>query len=279
MAPSLLTPVGQLRPNVLPILASWIAEVGLPVEIDARSARTATAVVEPRVLVVHPERCTILGLLLAARVLSEAVAADRAGAPLPRRVTSRARASLIRRVPALHAVPRDLWARAFGDDDGPAVRRTHATLTQAPEWVEHSSDQAVRSSSALPGIDLELVLSDAQFDGAPSAIDELLASIRAGRRRLHTLPDFPDVPFVVAQVRVNTAPRQSDDDGSLAPVESLVQSYARCVRQSAEGLPLAQPPEASAFAGARLDPRPPPPRRDARGPPRRPRVRRVRRRG
>jgi len=47
-------------------------------------------------------------------------------------------------------------------------------------------------------------LTDGGVVGVPDALSALAASIRAGHRTLQTLPDFPDIPFVVAQVRINT---------------------------------------------------------------------------
>lgn len=254
MAFSLLTPVGKLRPNVLPILASWVAGGPVAVETDTRCRKAATLVTDKRLLVLHPGHCRLLGLLVAAQMLALPIPLRRSGRkakrppPMPR-----VRAALAARIPALGTVPDDVWARAFGGLAGVDIRNDDVELEDADAWVELTRKPAARVSAEYPRGDVELVLTDADFVGVPDALSSLAASIRAGHRPLHTLPDFPDVPFVVAQVRVNTLRGNSTERVTLDHRADLAQMYARCIRQSAEGRMVDHPPDVPAFVGATLD--------------------------
>ncbi len=253
MVISLLTPVGKVRPNVLPILASWVADGAVAVETDGRCQEAATLLTAKRLLVVHPKRCRLLGLLIAAQMLALPLPArspHRRGKPHP--AQARARAALVARIPALQSVPDDVWARAFGGLRGVAVRTDSVPLEEPTRWRDLRPART-RVSAEYPRGDVALVLTDGSFTGVPDAIEALQAAIQAGHRPLQTLPDFPDVPFVVAQVRVNTLHGMNAERVTLDHREDIAQSYARCIRQSAEGHPLDRPPEIPAFVGADLD--------------------------
>lgn len=103
----------------------------------------------------------------------------------------------------------------------------------------------------------EMILPDCALEGAGDALAGVMAAIADGSQPLQHLPERPDCPFVVVQVRLGN---RVDSPRGLREVmryrtEMLEASraYAHCIRTSSEGVPVDLPPDANAYCGLDLD--------------------------
>lgn len=116
MAISLSTPVGALREQLLPVLASWIHGDGVGVECLHASLDAIQVTCKSRTLVVHPQRCDLLMLMLGSELLANRRqlrnAAEAASPDTVRNWLRDARARLVARFPAFANIPESTWQPA-----------------------------------------------------------------------------------------------------------------------------------------------------------------------
>ena len=259
MAISIFTPVGELRESLLAVLASWIHGNAVGVECMHSSQQAVQIVCQSRTLVVHPERCNLLMLLVAAELLAHRRevrgAVVHVDAEAVRRWIPEARRSLVARFPAFAAIPPSAWNACTRGNLLPAVHWDTAKV--APPQARFLSDAQRRRNGELASTSLDLVLPDCHLEGADDAFAEIVAGIANGSHALQQLPDLPDVPFLVAQVRLGNrvdAPRGLNEViGRSRHRLDASRAFAHCIRTSTEGLPLDNPPDTNALYGRDLD--------------------------
>jgi hypothetical protein len=263
----LTDPVMLLRESLLPVLASWIHGDAVSVQSVSSSPHTVQVVGKSRTILLQGQRCSVLGLFLAAAMLREWLRdeASRAGrkdsSPTlgqAKELCRRARGWLLECFPSLRQVPENQWAQLSKPPFLP-VLRWQSALVAAQEIVPISKAQRVERPELLDDTSYAVSLADCDLEGSASTFATFAAAIRDGKIPLQHLPELPDVPYVAVAVRVGgrhdaragTGERRQrrEDIARKAAV-----MYSECVRESTEGMPVDSPPDAAAWAGLELDP-------------------------
>lgn len=249
-------PIREIRDELLPLLARWVHGDAVGVEV----LRTATApvqiVADSATLVLHPDRATVLDFLQAAALLRQRHAmrchADEVPPAIVRGWLPAARNLLRQRFPTLARVHNAVWQRCATREQVPVVRWRRAELEPFRFRPGHA-----RPPGRPRGVDHELFLPDCRLDGATDGLGELIAAIADGSQPLQHLPELPDVPFVTVSLRLGSRVEARGGVERLLDADDIAlriaRDYANCIRQTAEDLPLAAPPDDPTPQGRELD--------------------------
>jgi hypothetical protein len=251
---TILDPAGALGERSLSILATILHRSPAQVRLCSRAQHVATIVCKPRVIVVDPQRCTMLGVLLAAQLLGRRreVRSRRwrylAPRPVPVTWQQDARRALEQRHPVLATLPMIFWRVAL-DGEPPQIAWRDARMR------ELSDDEILDAASGAVG-ELELDRDLSCGDGA-SDLARIVDAVVSGRAQRETLPEFEDVPFVRVPLRIASIATEPERYDALAAEYDVgagaVRSLVRCLRRGSEGRAeaiLAQPPS---HVGVQLD--------------------------
>jgi hypothetical protein len=264
----LTDPVSRLRESLLPVLASWIFGDAVSVQSTSASRHRAQVVGRSRTILVDGNRCSLLGLFLAAGMLHVWLR-DPVGRrvrqnasptfAMVRDIAARARQRLIECFPSLEHLPPQVWRMVSTPPELPEMRWASALVDPQP-IVPVTPQMQREHPELLDDTKHQVTLPDCDMEGAGSTFERFAEGIRAGTIALQHLPELPDVPYVAVSVRVggrHDAPAgttEKQHSVRTGAAKEAGKMYAECVRKSTEGVPVDNPPDAAAWSGLEIDP-------------------------